>query len=201
MTTNFQQTDTASVCAIGAYGTGLSLSNANFAVQAQLGGTPGVTPQLIRLIASATNQIGFMCEIPATSLAGLSWLSGNWTVRLDVSTANANLQWNSAYVIQISSACATILQLGANTTIGTPLNTTGPFSATVNCAAVNTPGATDKVVVLYTFDNLSALLQSAQLIPDVLIDSPFAPTIPTEEPDRFMAFGPIPAPQLVSLWG
>ena len=201
--TSFQETDTAAVCGQpNAFCSGQTSAASADARQAILGGAAGTVAHTVTMAASATDVIGVNFEIPAASLAGLVWAAGQWTVRLHITTANLNVSLDSISICQVNNACASVSSIvSTQTGIGDPLNAT-THTVQFNGVAVPSPASTDTVQILLAFTNALASSQAFAYKADVLIDSPFGVVpIPTEEPDQFMAFGPIPPPTLVSLWG
>src|SRR5262245_17206206 len=95
-----------------------------------IGGTAGgaVTVGGSQLDAE-TNQAGVMFEIVPTSSA--VWSSGNFTVRLNVTTANANVTWTGTFICRLNSSNVSQATIGSLTGQTTSLSPTGVKTHTV----------------------------------------------------------------------
>src|SRR5262245_65381674 len=108
--------------------------------------------------------------------ASLTWDAGTWTVRLNVTTANASIQWTDTYICKVNSTCtnSSATTIGSLTGQTTSLGTTGVKTHSVTGSAV-TPSAGDKVVVMICHTNVSANMnQTFAWTPNQLVDSPFS---------------------------
>lgn len=105
--------------------------------------------------------------------ASTNWAAGDWTVRYNVSSANMNMTWVATYICRVSSTCVNQATIGSLTGQSISLGTTGVKSMTVSGSA-QTPGATDKIVIMFVFTNGAMTAQSwgASAI-SANIDSPF----------------------------
>lgn len=170
MAINYRQTDTNATCADGQYCLPVSTGTVDILKLASDGGTAGVTEATGSHFANASDQRDILFEIvPA---AGTTWAAGNWTVRLNVTTANMNLTWDTVYICRVNSSCVSQATIASATGLAISCGTTGVKSTTVS-GAVQTPGAGDKIVVLLEFDNGSMTTQTFGITPNQLIDSPF----------------------------
>ena len=143
--------------------------------EAVVGGTPGTVAKTINVSASAVNTADWAVRwAPA---AGVSWDAGTWTVRMNVTTANMNIDLTEIHICRHNSACVTQESIGSATGLTIDCGTTGVKSQTVTGSAV-TPVAGDVVIVVFVFTNAAMTIQSIGVTPDQNIDSPFtAPTL------------------------
>jgi hypothetical protein len=174
MTVRYQQTDATSVCTYAVYCSGLSLNTGagtNHAnLQTIFGGTSGTGNFTMTMLASGTRLVSWMYELPITN--NETWLTGIWTVRLNVITANSNVTWTDCFICRVDSSCTSQATIASASSLGIALSTTGVKSTTMTGTA-QTPNAGDKVIVVLAFTNSVASLQSVGIIDDQFIDSPF----------------------------
>ena len=172
MKINFNQTGNNTACAINTYCSAKSVSTGTtVALQAWYQAVLNTTTHGVIIGASETNVISVMWECIMV-LPNISWNAGNWTVNLDVNVANANVTWVGLDICRISSGCVSQASI-ATQSLSINLGTTGVKSTTVTGVAQN-PSAGDKVVVLLSFTNSAATLQSWTVNSDQPIVSPFA---------------------------
>lgn len=170
-----QQTDSAGSCALGIIGTGSYCSgvssNASVNKLASVGGTAGSTPITSPSQNSVDNRAIIIEWVPGSGVTGSS---GTWTVRLNVTTANANLNWTATHICRVSSGCVNQETIGSLTGQSISLGTTGVKSMNVTGSAV-TLGSTDKVLVMIVHTNSSGVMsQTFGWTPNQVIDSPFS---------------------------
>ena len=172
MALDFQQTDTAGDCPQGAYCGSFSGSplSGGLTKQCPVGGTAGTVAVATGFAGSVTDARGVHLTLPVD--AAVTWDAGNWTIRLNVTTANMNLTWETAYICRVDSACANQATIGSATALAISLGTTGVKSTTISGAA-QTPTAGDDVVIVLGFANSAMTAQTFQATPDQLISSPF----------------------------
>lgn len=183
MAISFQQTDTNSACTIIA-----SSYCSTFIIggqlpknkQATVGGTPGVASNTQNVDPSAVDldQMSFECVVPN----GYDGSAGNWTVRLNVTTANANITWDGVTICRMNSACVSQGTIVASVTLGISLASTGVKSTTKTGLFQSFAGG-DKVIVILAFSNAAGTTQSFAFTPDQLIDSPYS-IIPIQDAGR-----------------
>ena len=167
----FTQEDTNGTCALGQY-CSTDASTPESRKQCEVGGTAGSTPVTVTLVKNAmtNNKIQFECIVGT----GKNWGAGNWTIRLNITTANSNITWTGTFICRINSSCVSQETIGSLTGQTTSLGTTGVKTHTVSGSAV-TPGAGDKVMVILRFtnsDNMNS--QAFGYTPNQNIDAPFA---------------------------
>ena len=170
----FTQTDTDGACA-GAVFCGPGTLNAAKSVKAgSSGASAGSTPVSVSIDASATDKYAVWFELTVDS--GVSWDSGNWTQRLNVTTANMNLTWTRIEVCRISSGCVNQSTI-YNQAQGISLASTG-VKDVIGLGVGVTPSVGDKVIVALGFSNGAMTAQSFSFTPDQNIDSPFTAPAP-----------------------
>lgn len=177
----FTQTASVMTCAKGDFCGGVSDAVNGVAKQALIGGAPSAVPINIPVQAGDVGHtyVWFECQLPEGSV----WNAGTWTVRLDVTTANANISWEGASVCRVSSGCVSQATIGFHGFIGINLGSTGVKASGV-VGSAQTPSSGDKVIICLQFANSLGSIQSFQFTPDVNIDSPFDGPIPGQEAGR-----------------
>lgn len=173
MAINFQQTDTAATfpndhCTVDADCTGLTSGR-----ECSDGGSAGSTavspaPTIVASVGRVVR--AFKCVVDS----GVSWDAGTWTVRMNVTTANMNLEIDRLWICRIDSSGNSQAQIGDSDTLSSPISlaSTGVKSQTVSGSA-QSPSAGDVVWVLVRVNNGAMSTQSFTFTPDQLIDSPF----------------------------
>lgn len=136
-----------------------------------VGGSAGSTPSgNLGIDGSGTNLVAMSWILPIA--AGTTGSAGDWTVPINITTANMNLTWTECYVCRVNSSCTNQETIGSNTAVGISLSTTGVKTATVTGSAV-TLSAGDLVVIVLVYTNGAMTLQNWAYTPDQNIDSPF----------------------------
>ena len=150
MALTFTQTDDVASCPVMAAcapaGGTISSQASDFAMR--VGGTAGTVAESFD-IPAGSSRYGVFFQSGATDQT--DWPSGNWTVNLNVSTAQNNTAWTGVWVCRIDDACGTVASVGSETT-STDISAGGVFSKTVTGAAT-TGAATDRVYVVCEFTN------------------------------------------------
>lgn len=106
--------------------------------------------------------------------AGVSWSSGTWTVRWNVTTANMNFTTTEVFICRMNSSGVSQQTIGSSTGLGISHATTGVKSATISGAAA-TPSPGDFILVLLVGTNAAMSVQNPGVINGQNIDSPFTP--------------------------
>ena len=142
--------------------------------KATAGGTAGTTA--VTLATGGTDfirtQIGFQSANDEPN--STSWESGNWVVRVEVTTSNMNVTWENTYVCRITGptgGCAASNSVGSLTSQGTSLGTTGVKTHTVSGAAQAGAAATDEMAIMLATDD-NGMVQSWAFKPSQNIDTP-----------------------------
>lgn len=142
---------------------------------AAVGATPGVGSTAINLPAEASNQI--LDGIDCTINSGVSWDAGTWTIRINCTTSNMNMSISQIHICRIDSNCVNQASLGSATGLSISLGTTGVKTQTVSGSGA-TPGANDRILIVIVGSNSAMTTQSAEILKDQNIDSPFTAFIP-----------------------
>jgi hypothetical protein len=170
MATSFRQTDAASTCGdASVYCSGGSGTGSNEDRACIVGGTAGTSEITISLGVSATNQNKLWFEMD--NIDDYDGASGTWTVNLDVTTTNHQLEWEAIYICRINSSCTNQETLGSTTGIAQLLTAT-PLTQTVTQSSSTTITAGDKIMVICVFNNAQAMVNAAGITPSLLIDAP-----------------------------
>lgn len=178
----FTQTDATATCGQTAYCSAMPVGSPNNNNRrCTPGGTPGVTPASIQVNASDADHIYIWFELIVQD--GSAWNAGNWTVRLDVSTANAAISWDQVDICRINSSCVSQASIGVQGGVVSMAGTGVKTFATITGSA-QAPNNGDKVMVLLTFSNIAGVGSNLSFLPDVNIDSPFDPPPPPQDAGR-----------------
>lgn len=173
MAVSIKQTDTAATHGAAAACSGATLAATTQTSQAEVGGTAGTGTKTFTITKNAT-EAGFFVE--TTALDDYTWDSGTWTVRLNVTTADSNVDLEDIYICRVNSSGVSQATIGSNTGINESLGTTGVKSWTVSGSA-QTPSAGDRVYIVYVFQNNHAHSnKSISVLANQDIDSPFTAT-------------------------
>jgi hypothetical protein len=166
---SFQQTDTAPACATTAACSGAAIANIAELLCSE-GGTPGESADSFGAGAGSSNQACVFWELAPDD--GDSWDAGDYVVRINVTSGNSSLTWVATYVCRLNSSCVNQETIGNLTGQAIGLGSTGVKSMTVAGSAV-APAAGDKIYIVCVFDSAGAHgNNTAQLVPDQLIDTP-----------------------------
>lgn len=172
MARDFQQQDNSGTCGTIVSCSGGTVADGPVNRAAVFGGTAGTTEATFNLKNPATTRAAVFFEI--TPQNGLEWQTGTAIIRLNVTTANANLTWRHTRICRLSSACADIVTYGSLLAHNTPLDTTGVKTVNVPCTAT-TPNDGDKIYIILIFDSAGTHgNDSAGFIPNQLLNLPLA---------------------------
>lgn len=117
-----------------------------------VGGTPGSGSSTVGGGTFDTGltraMIFFKCVVPADT----TWGAGDWTVNVNVTTAQASVTWTATYICRMNSSDVSQETLGSLTGQTTSMATTGTKTHTVNQAGTATPSVGDYayIVVILT---------------------------------------------------
>jgi hypothetical protein len=134
-----------------------------------VGGTPAASPVTVggSQFDAGAGQAGVMYEIVPV---GYVWAAGDYVVRLNVTSANANITWTGTFICRLNSANVNQATIGSLTGQTTSLSATGVKTHTVSGSA-QTPTAGDKIYAVLVF-NSGGANQSFACQFDQLIDTP-----------------------------
>lgn len=189
-----QQTDTADGCGILTGCSGGTAATTVCNKEMSRLGTPGVVPVVCTLAASV-KRITQIFQTKVGDLGNLAtWAAGTWTVRLHVSVANSRHRVEDVYICRCTSGCVNVATIG-HATFSQTLTPAATYSFSVTGAA-QSPSAGDQILVIIVTQNTVASIQSATILPDVIIDTPIdldqtmtpsAVSMPMSEPDPTLA--------------
>ncbi len=171
--TIFQQTDSANACgqtvACGS-GPGFILGDNPDSRLAEDGGTPGTSPFTVGT-SSGPGGSGEICVMwEYVPPVGAQWLASNYSIGLRVDVGNANLEWTETYVCRLNSACTSLETLGTfKPGVPNNLGSVGGRAFIVNCTAVPSPGAGDKIYILLMFRSKTGGLEEVDIMPNMTI--------------------------------
>jgi hypothetical protein len=167
------QTDTAGAFAVGTY---CGSARGTFTTPAQKlatsGGTAGTGTNSVTHAAAANNQYAWTFTSAAGEPNNTSWESGNWTVRIEITTANANFSAWDALCCRVDSGGTSQGTVFTNTAGVGDISTTGVKSVTVAGAAQAGASATDRILVEIGINSTSSMTQSCSFKPSQNIDTP-----------------------------
>lgn len=145
--------------------------------QASEGGTPDTTNITFGVVASASDHDTVFFEIidGTNNLEDLDGATGDWTINLNIVSANMNLRWDEVAVCRLNSSCVNQETIGTNFGGGIIIGTTGVKAKTAAQASVITMGATDVIMVIGSITNLDEMMtQTAAFDPDQDISNQWA---------------------------
>ena len=171
MAIDYQQTDNAGTAGAIAACSGATITTANANRTAVAGGAAGSTPATLGGGNFDSGQSRALLFFEITPEAGATWGAGDWTVRVNVTTAQANVTWSETHICRLNSSDVSQATIGSLTGQTTSMATTGVKTHTVSGSS-QTPGAGDKVYIVIVLA-AGANNRSIAVTPDQLITSPF----------------------------
>ncbi len=140
--------------------------------QATSGGTPGSTPATVTVIGQSNLRAAIMFESAVGEPGDTTWETGNYVVRLNVTTAFPNAStWDSTYVCRCNSAGVNQATVGSLTGQTTDLATTGVKTHTVSGSS-QSANAGDRIYIVLVLKQGSQNPQNLSFTPDQAIDTP-----------------------------
>lgn len=115
------------------------------------------------------------------------WASGNWTVRLNVTTANSLVTWTDTYICRLNSSNVSQATIGSLTGQSISLGSTGVKTMTVSGSA-QTPNAGDKVYIVIIVSVVTTNNQSFGITWNQAVSSPFTKTTTLTASKATLAF-------------
>ncbi len=166
----FTQLDTAADCGeslmcSGAGGLATTTQTAN----ATVGGTAGSTELTVTHSADVLDRACIMFQV---QIIDILWDLGNWTVRLDVTTANTLYTVQEVHLCRTNASCVNQNSIGSLLTIGETLSS-GVHSWTVNQGSDEVAITSDDCYIIIVCDVGGAHgNESVGITPSQDIDSP-----------------------------
>lgn len=178
------QTDTVAPCGtiLACTSPADGLANVPQARLAEQGGSAG-SGELSVSINKADIQAGVMFESPAVGQT--TWQAGTYTVRLNVTTAVANLSLIEIHVCRVNSSCVSQETVGSSVGLGISMGTTGVKNVDV-IGSEQSASATDRIYIVFIFQAINHTSPTFGFTPDQNIDTPI------EEAQEFVYSGDIP---------
>lgn len=171
MAVNFQQTDTNAAQTNAQCSPNLQNSTTT-SCQASSGGTPGSSERTASMEGSGVDRDTVWQEV--IDIDDYDGAAGDWTTRINVTTANHQLVLDTIYICHVASDYSNKGTIGSVTGLADNLNDLGVRAHVVNQASPITIAAGDKIVIIYGFDNLQAMANTLGWTPDQLIEGPGA---------------------------
>lgn len=169
------QTDAAADCGAMSACSGGSLALETGTSELAEGASGGTTEQTIKIDSDSTS-IAFFCQTSG-GVGETTWESGDYTVRLNVTTGSSfGMYWEAVYICRVDSNCSSVATVGSNTSISKGVYQGGTFSATVSGSS-QSAASTDDLYIIYEFDVGSGPV-SIGVTPDQDIDTPIVTLSP-----------------------
>ena len=148
------------------------------AINCTVGGTAGTGVDDPTVASSATAaEVALKLDVPA----GTSWDAGDYTVRMNVTTANMNLTISSIYLCRVDSACTNQATIGSATGLSISLASTGVVSQVVTGSA-QTPSVGDFILIVLGLTNGAMSSQQVVFTQDQNIDTPLSVVVDRRQP-------------------
>jgi hypothetical protein len=170
-TTTYNQTDTTPTDGPQTACSGRTAAVNMGSSQIAVGGTAGVTPALVTIIASVT-RCAYGFETPPNVPGLTTWIAGNYTVNLDVTIGNANLVWDEVYICRLNNAGVSQGTVGSLTAQGVSLTAAGLKTLVVS-GSPQSPSASDVLYAVIVFTNSAGSSQNLTVLYDSSITAPW----------------------------
>lgn len=158
------------------------LATAPQARQAEEGGSAG-SGELSVTINKGDTQAGVMFESPAVGKT--IWQAGTYTVRLNVTTAVADLNLVEVHVCRVNSSCVSQATVGSSVGLSISIGSIGVKTVEVE-GAEQSAADTDRIYIVLVFKQTSHANAVFGFTPDQNIDTPIT------EVQEFVYSGDIP---------
>lgn len=148
---NLQQTNAQSHCDSMAACSGLAAGPTIADREIQRNGLAATSPTSLQCSATTLQRIIHLQS--ATDFPNSpSWESGNYVVRINLTTGNGRTTWEDSYICRVNSACSSQATVGSLTGQAISLSTTGVKTMTISGAA-QTANQTDTLYLVLGFKN------------------------------------------------
>lgn len=147
---------------------GLS-AGSSMAKAATIGGTAGSSENTLTHATSTAGTLRLV-HFRLTVPNGSTWGASTFTIRLNLTTANHQIDWVSAYVCRVNSSLVNQETLGSNTSVGQNMGTAGTITTTVSTSST-TPDADDYVYIVLGFTNAQTMSNQIGITPSLNIDA------------------------------
>lgn len=178
------QTDTVAPCGtiLACTSPADGLATVPQARQAEEDGSVG-SGELSVTINKADIQAGVMFESPG--IGQTTWQSGTYTVRLNVTTAVANLNLIEVHICRVNSSCVSQEIVGSSVGLGISMGTIGVKNVDV-IGSEQSANVTDRIYIVFIFHAVNHTNPIFGFTPDQNIDTSI------EEAQEFIYAGDIP---------
>jgi len=178
----YTQKNVLTDCGAAAYCSSLSAAPAAQETGVEEGATPGATEQTITISLPVATKLRayYMQPTPAPS-TDFDWNAGVWVVRINVTTAGVDIDWEDTHICRVNSGCV------SQATIGSLLNQGISLGIGVKTMSVSgiaqTPAVGDSFMVVLGFGLNPPNTGSVGITPNQNLDTPLT-LIPTKTHDR-----------------
>lgn len=174
---NLTQTDLSASCSADVYCNAATLATQFQMVRATDGGTAG-TRSATATVGTAGDQSAVFFRTASNDILKTTWESGTWTVRINVTTANMNIDWNIAQLCVDTGSGCTFSAITQTSTAAINLGTTGVFTATIPMSTDRVAGLSDVPAIVCKFDFTGTMGTGAFVfIPNQNIDTPLSKSV------------------------
>lgn len=150
----FSQTDVAANCGAIVACSGATLISQPRHKECREGGSAGGAQTIT--IPSGTTRGALMYQLE--NIRQANWQAGDWVLRINVTTANADVTWEEAYICRINS-CVSAATVGSDVAISQLLNTTGVKTVTISGSAQSSEG--DDAYLVFVFSSAATMGNSS----------------------------------------
>jgi hypothetical protein len=168
MTTSFQETNTAGACSSGQYCSSVTAATGNV-FECSVGGTAG-SSQTVNAAQVAATRLVLWFEL--VNIDDYDGGTGNWAVRLNVTSGNHQITWDTFDVCRVNSSCTNQEQLANVSSLNENLGATGVKTHIANQTASTTIDPGDKIIICIGLTNSGTMAQSCTIDMDQIITAP-----------------------------
>jgi hypothetical protein len=136
-----------------------------------LGGTAGVTGVSCTNDSTTAEEIHAWFQSSPGELDGLTIAAGNWTVGLNITSAQAAFTYTKCFICHLNSSGTSIGTIGSVTGLGISLGTTGVKTATVSGSQV-TFGTSETFVCCLLMTCNTSSIRTFQFTPNATVVAP-----------------------------
>lgn len=167
----FTERDTAATCnatqAVACSG-GTAAATTNSAL-VETGGTAGSVEDSVQITDNAQRVVYWFESVGPSDT---SWNAGTWTVRVNITTTDADGQWDHTHICRVNSSCGSPTAVGSLTDQNIAISTSGTKTMNVTGSS-QTAASTDLFLIVLTFQDTAAHgNMSAGITPSLNIDTP-----------------------------
>lgn len=158
-------------CTLAAFCSGLPAATTEQETEVEDGATAGSTEQTIAIgTATPIQRAYYMQPTPAPG-TDFGWPAGDWTVRINITTADMDTDWEDTWICRVNSSCVSQAEIGNLQDQAVNLGSTGVKTMTV-AGSAQTPSANDSFVVVLGFSTSAHGGSGGGITPDQDLDTP-----------------------------